>query len=85
MDIEKSGIDTIEIKDISVLSYLYATGEVNIVGKRKNQNGDVYFQIAPKNTAQELILQYWNQTAKPIQPKRLFSALRDMKDLIFGG
>jgi len=85
MDNELNKNDFIEIKDISILSYLYATGEVNIVGKRKLQNGDVYFQIAPKKTADELILHYWNQTAKPIQPKRLFNALRDMKDLVFGG
>lgn len=85
MEIIKEDIDTIEIRDISICSFLYATGLVQLIGKRKLQNGDIYFQFTPKKTAEELIQQYWSSKAPPIQPKTLFSALRDIKDMIFGG
>lgn len=75
----------LEIKDISLASYLYASGQVKLVGKKRLPSGELYFQFSPKDTAETLINRYWNLQAPEIQPKALFSALRDLKDIIFGG
>jgi len=81
----KDAIETIEIKDISICSFLYATGLVQLISKRKLQNGETYFLFSPKQKAEELIQQYWNAQAPAIQPKKLFGAYRDIKDMLFGG
>ena len=75
----------IEVKDIAVAAYLYATNQVQLIGKRKLPNGAILFQFNPRNKADELIQQYWNLNAPSIQPKLLYSAFRDIKDMIFGG
>lgn len=75
----------IELKDIAVAAYLYSTNEVKLLGKRRLPNGEVLFQFFPKESAEKLINLYWNSEAPPIQPKKLFSAQRDLKDMIFGG
>lgn len=74
----------IEIKDLSLASYLYSTQQVKLVGKRRQSNSEVLFQFSPKDKAEELVNLYWNLQAPPIQPKQLFSALRDLKDMLFG-
>ncbi len=74
-----------ELKDIAVAAYLYSTNQVKLIGKRRLPNGEVLFQFSPKEVAENLINQYWNSEAPPIQPKKLFSAQRDLKDMIFGG
>ena len=73
----------LEIKDISIAAYLYASEQVVLAGKRRLQNGDTIFQFTPADKGEELISSYWNLTALPIQPKKLFSCLRDIKDMIF--
>lgn len=80
----RNDIETIEVKDLSICSFLYATGLVKLTGKRKLQNGEIYFQFTPKVKVEELIQQYWNAQAPAIQPKTLFSAFRDIKDMIYG-
>ncbi len=75
----------IEIKDIALASYLYASNLVSLIGKRRLQNGEVLFQFDPKQKADELISLYWILKAPVIQPKLLFNAQRDLKDMIFGG
>lgn len=80
-----TNVDYIEIKDLVLASYLYSTNQVQLSGKRKLINGEIYFRFAPKETAELLILQYWNLQAPPVQPKALFAAYRDLKDMIFGG
>jgi hypothetical protein len=75
--------NTVETKDISIVAYLFATGKVTLAGKRKLPSGEIYFSFAPKNLSNDLITQYWNLQAPSIQPKQLFSALRDVKDMIF--
>ncbi len=72
-----------EIKDLSIASFLYSTREITFLGKRKLSNGDVVFRFAPKDKAEEMVTKYWNLQAPIIQPKVLFSALRDLKDMIF--
>jgi len=76
--------NTIEIKDLSLAAYLYSLGDIQLVGKRKSHEGNVYFQFSPKQKAEELISLYWRLQAPPTQPKKLFSALRDLKDMLFG-
>ncbi len=74
-----------ELKDISVVAYLYAISQVQLIGKRRLPSGEILFQFSPKEKAEELISLYWNLKAPTIQPKELFSAQRDIKDMIFGG
>lgn len=83
-DIGISNNNFIELKDLSIAAYLYSISQIKLVGKRRLPNGEVLFQFSPKEKAEELILQYWNLQAPPIQPKQLFSAQRDLKDMIFG-
>jgi len=73
-----------EIKDIAISAFLYSTDLVKLVGKRRIPTGELFFQFAPKEKAEELAASYWNQNAPLIQPKKLFSAQRDLKDMIFG-
>lgn len=75
----------LEIKDIAVAAYLYSTNQVKLLGKRRLETREVFFQFAPKDKAEKLIQDYWNLQAAPIQPKQLFSSQRDLKDMIFGG
>lgn len=85
MDRNYSNTDLVEIKDIAVAAYLYSTQNVKLIGKRRLSNGEVLFQFSPKEVAEKLINLYWNSEAPLIQPKKLFSAQRDLKDMIFGG
>jgi len=74
----------LELKDIALASYLYASNKVAFIGKRKLSTGSVLFQFSPKDKANEMINAYWQLNAPAIQPKLLFSAQRDLKDMIFG-
>lgn len=85
MDRNYADTDLVELKDIAVAAYLYSTEKLKLVGKRRLPNGEVLFQFSPRKIAEELVNQYWNSEAPPIQPKQLFSAQRDLKDMIFGG
>lgn len=76
-------IECIEIKDLALASYLYATGEVTLSGKYRSSKGEVFFQFSPSEITQRLISEYWNLQAKPIQPKQLFSSMRDMRDMLY--
>ncbi|PWU24081.1 hypothetical protein C5B42_00705 [Candidatus Cerribacteria bacterium 'Amazon FNV 2010 28 9'] len=75
----------LEVKDIAISSYLYASNEVQLIGKRRLPSGEVLFQFSPKTTVEQLIHLYWTLKAPTVQPKQLFNALRDLKDMIFGG
>lgn len=75
----------LEIKDVSVAAYLFSTNKVKLIGKRRLSSGEVLFQFSPKDAADKLIQAYWNLEAPLIQPKQLFSAQRDLKDMIYGG
>ncbi len=75
----------LEVRDIFLASYLYASNIVSLIGKRRLPTGEVLFQFDPKHKADELVTLYWSLKAPTIQPKLLFSAQRDLKDMIFGG
>lgn len=72
-----------ESKDLSVATFLYATGVVSLIDTVKVSSKEIYFRFSPKDKADELVRQYWNLQAPPIQPKALMTAMRDIKDLIF--
>lgn len=86
---DTNGLNTkgnlLELKDIAISAFLYSSGLVKLIGKRRLQTGDVLFQFSPKEKAEQLTQDYWNLQAPSIQPKKLFSAQRDLKDMIFGG
>ena len=83
MNMDMNDITILEVKDIAIAAYLYASNELQLVGKRKLANGAILLQFTPQVKADELIQHYWNLTASPIQPKLLFSAFRDIKDMLF--
>lgn len=74
----------LELKDLSIASFLLASEQVNLIGKRKLPSGEILFQFSPKEVAEQLVKAYWSLNAPIIQPKKLFSAQRDLKDMIFG-
>lgn len=85
-DIQRHSEDGIlELRDLSISAYVYSLKSVRFLGIKKLPNGDCIFRFAPRIAVEELIQQYWNLNAPAIQPKTLFSSLRDMKDMIFGG
>ncbi len=77
--------NVLEIKDLSLVAYLFSLKEISFMGKRKLPNGTVVFLFSPSDKAEQLISLYWALEAPPIQPKQLFSAQRDIKDMIFSG
>jgi hypothetical protein len=75
--------ESLEIRDLSIASYLYSISSLQFAGYKKLQNGDFAFMFVPRVDAEKLITRYWNMSAPCIQPKLLFSAQRDLKDIIF--
>jgi hypothetical protein len=84
MDI-KTSQDILEIRDLAVASFLYCTPSIRFIGKQRLPNGTVIFQFSPRQEAEVLVSQYWSLSAPTVQPKQLFTSLRDLKDLIFAG
>jgi hypothetical protein len=85
MDPKISQSSYLQVKDLAVSAYLYSSEAVRLLGKERLPNGTVVFLFSPKEEAEKLVDQYWNLQAPPIQAKLLFSAQRDLKDMIFGG
>ncbi len=81
---QNNNSNILEIKDIAISAYLIASGKVTFLGKRKTPNGNYVFKFSPIDDAHKLIDAYWNLTGPLIQAKKLFSAQRDLKDIIFG-
>lgn len=69
-------------KDLNVCSFLRACPEVRLIKAERSLDGAVYFYFEPKDTAEKLISAYWSDSTT-IHPRKLFSAQRDLKDLIF--
>lgn len=79
------GNDTLAVKDLNVASFLMATGLVKLAGTERNHNKTAYFHFSPREKADALISQYWSDNAPAVQPRILFNAMRNLKDVIFGG
>jgi hypothetical protein len=84
MDKQNSN-NSYEVKDLSVAAFLYSLDTVLFSGKKRLPDGTVVFLFSPYALVNSLISQYWTLKAPHIQPKQLFSAQRDLKDMIFGG
>ncbi len=74
--------DVLEIKILNIAAFLYASG-LSLVGTKK-VNGEVFFLFRPKADAEQLLKNYFADTAS-INPKELFAKLNDLRDLIFSG
>lgn len=76
---------TYSVKDLSLSSFLRASEEVTLVNVERKTDHIVIFHFSPPDKAKELADAYWSDNAPPIQPRKLFSSQRDLKDLIFQG
>lgn len=72
------------VKDIHIASYLLASEKVRLVRTERRERNQVIFYFSPKEEAEKLINAYWSDTAL-ISPRKVFSAQRSLKDLIFSG
>jgi hypothetical protein len=72
-------------KDLNISSFLMASEQMNFIKAERKSNGTVYFYFEPKDKAEILVAAYWSDQAPGIQPRKLFSAQRDLKNLIFSG
>ena len=76
---------TLPIKDLNVASFLLASSEVTLVKVERNNNNIAFFHFQPKEKAEDFVARYWADNAPVIQPRKLFGAQRDLKDLLFSG
>jgi len=76
---------TLPIRGLNIASFLMATGEVTLVKVERTTDHIAYFHFQPKEKAESLVAVYWADQAPSIQPRKLFGAQRDLKDLIFSG
>lgn len=67
-------------KTLNLASYLYASGLK--LAETKQIQGETFFTFIPKSKAEELVQQYFANTAS-CNPKELFARLNDLRDLIF--
>lgn len=72
------------VKDIHIASYLLASEKVRLIKTERRDRNQVLFHFSPKEDAEKLISDYWSDTAS-CTPRKLFSAQRSLKDLIFSG
>ena len=72
------------IRDIHIASYLLASERVRLVKTARKEKDIVLFYFGPKEVVDKLISAYWTDTAL-CSPRKLFSAQRSLKDLIFSG
>lgn len=72
--------DEYSTKNLSIASYLYASG-IQFSGA-SNINGEFFFKFSPKDKAENLVQLYFSGTAT-VNPRDLFARLHDLRDLIF--
>lgn len=72
------------VKDIAVASFLLCSEKVRLIKTERRNNKLVVFYFSPKEEAEKLIEAYWSDTAL-VSPRKVFSAQRSLKDLIFSG
>jgi len=80
-----SNPDTLPVKDLNIASFLMASNEVKLTKVERTAGNIAYFHFQPKEKAENLVAAYWADSAPTLQPRRLFGAQRDLKDLIFSG
>lgn len=83
MEIDSDANKTYSIKDLALASFLMASERVNFIKVERKTDQIVVFHFAPSDKAKELADAYWGDRAPAVQPRKLFSSQRDLKDLIF--
>ena len=78
----------LKVQDIYLAAFVYSTHRVKLERTEDETLPDgktkTFFYFSPKEIAQGLVDAYFTKSAEPVQPRDLFSALRDIKDIIFG-
>lgn len=78
--------NTLSVKDLNVAAFLMASGQVKLVDVERHPNNTAYFHFEQKEVAESLVTEYWAETvSQQIQPKKILSSLRDLKDILFSG
>jgi hypothetical protein len=83
MELNYKKTDSFCVRDLSVAAFLYSCDQIRLQKVEKDQQNNVVFHFTPFNEALQLTKAYWNLQAPAIQPKRILSSLRDIKDIIF--
>ena len=76
--------ETLSVKDLALSSFLLSSDELKLV-KVERANNTVYFHFTPRSRAEELMVAYLSENAPTVQPRKLFDAMKNLKDLIFSG
>lgn len=76
-------MDTIQIRDLNVAAFLFATDQVRLKSINRSEK-IVFFNFTPVEETEKLLESYWTEKAPLIQAKKLFDARRDLQDMIFG-
>lgn len=74
--------ETYSVKDLSLASFLLVSDEVIFVGVERKNDHIVIFHFSPLDKSKKLADAYWSDQVT-VQPRKLFGAQRDLKDLIF--
>lgn len=75
--------DTYAERDLRTIAYLMSTGLVKIEGTRAEEGGIIYVLFSPYETASKLVSGYINETADPIQPKKLLACFDQARTMVF--
>ena len=76
--------DIVVIRDTNISAFLLCLEKVHLV-RTERDKGIVLFYFSPKKEVEESIAAFWSDTVSAIQPRKLFGAQRDLKNLIFSG
>ncbi len=72
--------DEYSTKNLQIAAFLYSC-KLQFAGT-KRINSEIYFSFTPKDKAEELVNNYFQDKAL-CNPRDLFARLHDLKDLIF--
>lgn len=76
-------LKTYSLRDLSLASFLLASEIVTLTKVERKGDHIVVFHFSDPEKSRALADTYWSDSAPPIQPRKLFGAQRDLKDLIF--
>lgn len=79
----KVQLKTYSLRDLSLASFLLASELVTLTKVERKSDHIVVFHFSDPEKSKVLVDAYWSDSAPPIQPRKLFGAQRDLKDLIF--
>ena len=82
LDPQSSSNLSYPVKDLSIASFLLASGELKLIKVEKIDKA-VHFHFSPRQQAENLTVAYLSETAPSIQPRKLFDSMQNLKNLIF--